>query len=318
MAFHSYKDAQMVIGETDPLLSRNISDALGARGLKDLAVCRDADELRGAISSVIDVVLCDVDLPGMDFCETAQEIRQSAVGGNPFVVLIATARPSAQADVSRVIKSGIDDFLIKPMTADLVMRRVGAFAEGRKPFVVTDGYIGPSRRAKRREDGSDDEMIEVPNTLRSRVVDNARLTELRAILDSALNDVENKKAETRLKAITRLTQRLVQQRADHNRAAEIRRTLDLLVEKAEEVVREHKGTQISHVADIAARVAALARHMAAGPGRPGNVEISLLVKLSDAVMSAFTASAAAAEISRTIAGMVDRFLGDDKPEGGNA
>jgi DNA-binding response OmpR family regulator len=181
----------MVLGEPDPLLSRNISDALGARGLKDLAICRDADQLKQAMVPMVDVVMCDVDLPGIDFCETAQDIRKNRNGSNPFTVLIATARPSAQADVNKVIKSGIDDFLVKPMTADLVMRRVGAFAEGRKPFVVTDSYIGPSRRTKRREDGSDDDLIQVPNTLRSRVVDNARISELRNILSAALGDVEN-------------------------------------------------------------------------------------------------------------------------------
>ena len=311
MAMYSYKGAQMVLGEPDPLFSRNISDALGARGLKDLAICRDADSLRQAMVPMIDLVLCDVDLPGMDFCETTQEIRQSALGSNPFAIVIATARPSAQADVGRVIKSGIDDFLIKPMTADLVVRRVGGFTDGRKPFVVTESYIGPSRRAKRREDGSDDDMIEVPNTLRSKLIDSARLTQLREIIDAALTDVETKKNETRLRAVVRLTQKLLGQQAEHSRAGEMRRTLDLLAEKADEVVAEHKDSETAHVADIAARIGKLARRISAGSGRPGSVEISLLAKLSDAVVGSFTASAAAAQISKTIAGMVDKFLEQD-------
>lgn len=308
MPMFSYRDAQMVLGEPDPALCRNISDALGARGLKDLAICRDADSLRQAMAPMVDVVMCDVDLPGIDFCDTAQDIRQSLMGSNPFTVLIATARPSAAADVSRVIKSGIDDFLIKPMTADLVMRRVGAFAEGRKPFVVTNSYVGPGRRAKRREDGSDDEVIEVPNTLRSKVVDNARLEQLRAILDAALTGVENMKTETRLKAIVRLTQRLQQQQAEHSRVGEVRRTLDLLAEKADEVGRDHSELAMPHIAEIAARIAKLAHRMSEGSGRPGHLEISLLVKLSDAVMTSFTASAASIEIAGQISGMVDKFL----------
>jgi DNA-binding response OmpR family regulator len=311
MTMFSYKGAQMVLWEPDPLFSRNISDALGARGLKDLAICRDADSLRQAMVPMIDLVLCDVDLPGMDFCETTQEIRQSALGSNPFAIVIATARPSAQADVGRVIKSGIDDFLIKPMTADLVVRRVGSFTDGRKPFVITESYIGPSRRAKRREDGSDDDMIEVPNTLRSKMIDNVRLTQLREILDAALNDVENKKNETRLRAVVRLTQKLLAQQAEHSRAGEMRRTLDLLAEKADEVVTEHKNSDTAHVADIAERIGKLARRISAGSGRPGNVEVSLLAKLSDAVVGSFTASTAAAQISKTIAGMVDKFLDQD-------
>jgi DNA-binding response OmpR family regulator len=308
MPVFTYKGAQMVLGEPDPLLSRNISDALNARGLKDLAICRDAESFRQAMVPMVDVVMCDVDLPGIDFCETAQEIRKRQMGGNPFTVLIATARPSAAADVGKVIKSGIDDFLIKPMTADLVMRRVGAFAEGRKPFVVTDSYIGPSRRAKRREDGSDDDLIQVPNTLRSKVIDKTRVAQLQEILEAALNDVENMRVETRLRAITRLTQRLQHQLADHGRAGDLRRTLDLLAEKADEVARDPVQTTMPHVTDLAARIGKLARRAAAASGRPGQVEISLLAKLSDAVMSSFTASAASQEIAGQISGMVDRFL----------
>ena len=312
MSSFTYKGAQMVLGEPDPLFSRSLSDALGARGLKDLAICRDADSLRQAMAPMIDLVLCDVDLPGMDFVETTQEIRQSALGANPFAIVIATARPSAQADVGKVIKSGIDDFLIKPMTADLVMRRVGSFAGGRKPFVVTNSYVGPSRRAKRREDGSDDDMIEVPNTLRGKLVDNLQLEELRAIIDSALSSVEGKKNETRLKAVVRLTQKLLAQQAEHSRAGEMRRTLDLLAEKADEVVSDHRDSATSHVAELAERIGKLARRISAGTGRPGNVEVSLLAKLSDAVVSSFTASAAAAQISFAIAGIVDKYLGQQE------
>jgi DNA-binding response OmpR family regulator len=311
MAAFSYKGAQMVLGEPDPLFSRNISDALGSRGLKDLAICRDAESLRLAMVPMIDLVLCDVDLPGMDFCETAQEIRQSALGANPFAIVIATARPSAQADVGRVIKSGIDDFLIKPMTADLVVRRVGTFADGRRPFVVTNSYIGPSRRAKRREDGSDDDLIEVPNTLRSKMIDNAHLSQLRQIIDAAVTAVGQKKNETRLKAVVRLTQKLLAQQAEHSRAGEMRRTLDLLAEKADEVVADHKDSATAHVAEIAARIGKLARRISSGSGRPGNVEVSLLARLSDAVVSSFTASAAAVEIAHAIAGMVDKYIGPE-------
>ncbi|HEY1721060.1 MAG TPA: response regulator [Magnetospirillaceae bacterium] len=307
----SYKGAQMVLGEPDPLLSRNISDALGARGLKDLAICRDAESLRQAMVPMVDVVMCDVDLPGIDFCETAQDIRRSRAGSNPFAVLIATARPSAQADVGKVIKSGIDDFLIKPMTADLVIRRVGAFAEGRKPFVVTDAYVGPSRRTLRREDGSDDDLIQVPNTLRSRVIDNARIAELQEILESALSDVENKKIETRLKAITRLAQRLQHQLADHGRAGELRRILDLLAEKAVEVVNEHANSTTPHVSELAVRIAKVARRAGTIQARPSQVEVNLLLKLSDALVSSFTASAAAQEIAGKISGIVDKYLGSE-------
>jgi len=74
------------------------------------------------------------------------------------------------------------------------------------------------------------------------------------------------------------------------------------------VVRELSAAETSHVGEIAARIAKLARRASAASGRPGNLEISLLVKLSDAMVGSFTASAAAVEISRQINQMVDKFL----------
>ena len=126
----------MVLGDPDPSFSRTITTALFARGLRDLAVCGDADQLRKAVNAAADVVLCDVNIPRSDFCALSQDIRHGRIGSNPFTVLIAMTGGSTESDVARVLKSGVDDLIFKPAEADLVMTRIGAFAKRRNPFVV--------------------------------------------------------------------------------------------------------------------------------------------------------------------------------------
>ena len=163
-----------------------------------------------ALAQPVDLLLCDVDLPGLDFCAMAQDIRHGRLGNNPFTVLIATARPSTMIDLGKVFVLGIDYIVIKPMTADLVVRRVDGFTKNRKPFVVTEDFIGPNRRTKRRNDGSDDDITPVPNTLRVKVLHNDRVALMPKLLEAGLERLGKKKAEVQVKAIGRLTRRLYQ------------------------------------------------------------------------------------------------------------
>jgi len=309
MGAQTYREVQVVLGDREGQFSRDVSAALFTLGVRDLAICHDADELRGSVTPVVDLVLCDVDLPGIDFGVVSQDIRHERLGGNPFMVLIAMARPSSEADLKRIIKSGVDAFLSRPMEAGDVMRQIGGFTKGRKPFVVTQGYVGPSRRDTRREDGSDDDLMEVPNTLRAKIIEGLRFAEIQRQLEEGRTDVKRKKAGASLRTMARLTQRLVLQQAERAKADAVVRTLRQVAEKSDEIVNEHDGVSVTgHIAAIAARVGRLARRAADDPGRSHGVEISLLAQLSDAAVGAYASATGSVDIAREIAAVVDGFL----------
>lgn len=324
MATFTYKDVRLVLGEADSVFSGNIIDAMSSRGIRDPSICRSAEALLAQIGTTpIDLMLCDVDLPGLDFCSLVQDIRHGRVGKSRFGILIATARPSTSVDLNRVMKSGIDYIVLKPMTADQVVRRLDGFTRGRKPFVVTETFIGPNRRAARRDDGSDDDLTPVPNTLRVKVVFNDRLPALGQLLQLGQSRLDRKKSETRLKAVTRLARRLVDLHKQANLAGpqvasgEWRRTLALLVEKADEITLEHKGTSArDHIAEIGARIGQLARRWTEAAERPPAVEVVLVAQLSDALVGAFAENEDVPEIAREIASVVDSFLAktDGEPD----
>ena len=312
----------MVLGEADPMFSSNVIDALVPRGIRDAVVCRSSEALRAALAQPVDLLLCDVDLPGLDFCALAQDIRFGRLGSHPFTVLIATARPSTPTDLGKVFASGVDYIVLKPMTADLVVRRVDGFTRARKPFVVTEDFIGPSRRAKRRNDGSDDDVTPVPNTLRVKVLHNDRVALMPRLVEIGLQRMGKKRAETQIKAIGRLTQRMYKMHQlppYRDNMADWYVVLNLLAEKSDAVVAAHKGADADHAAEIAARIGVLARRWVGAKTRPPDVEVMLIAQLSDALAGAFANAADVPEIARQIAAMVDGFLTKDAEadDGGN-
>ena len=286
-----YRGVQMVLGEADSGFSRTIATAFFSRGLRDLAICADVVQLRKAVNATVDVVLCDVNIPDEDFCAVSQDIRHGRIGGNPFTVLVATSHPSTEEEVNRVLKSGIDDLIFKPAEAEMVVSRVGAFARRRNPFVVTPAYIGPTRRAARRNDGSDDEVIEVPNTLRAKIAQASLAPDTQALVESGVNNLNEKKAQSGLRVICRLARRVAALNADAAQAGEARRTLSTLALKADELAVEHRNSATTrNVSAIAERIARLAHRSDSVMERPSNVEVNLLLQLSDAALAAFLAA----------------------------
>ena len=319
VATFTYKDVRMVVGELDAVFATNIVDALHSRGLREPAMCRSAVTLASALDNAPDLIVCDIDLPGLDFCAMAQDIRHGRLGRNPFAVLIATARPSTTSDLTPVMRSGIDYIMLKPTTADQVLRRVDGFTRARKPFAVTDTFVGPNRRTIRRNDGSEDDLMAVPNTLRLKVRHNDRLSLVNKVIEVGQRRMEARKSQTKVKSVARLTRRLCDLHrhgalADGLAYGEWSRTLIALMEKSAEVVTEHRGLAATgHVGEIADCVLQLARRWSEFSCRPPAVEVVLARRLSDALLGALVEDRDVPGIAREIAAVVDNFLGKEEP-----
>ena len=192
-----YRDVRLVLGDADESVAKMLSAALFPLGLRDISTSVDADQLLRAVATTVDIVLCDTQLSRLDFRQFAQDVRQGRIGGNPFVVLIATAHHVEPLEVARILESGVDDLIIKPLNSEIVVQRIGAMINKRKPFVVTTEYVGPSRRAKRREDGTDDKVVVVPNTLRAKVAQRHQESDIARLVESERSNSERHEGEER-------------------------------------------------------------------------------------------------------------------------
>jgi CheY-like chemotaxis protein len=94
-----------------------------ANGLNALA------ELAQELS--FDVILLDVDLPGIDGFQVAQLIRQSEPSGQYTPIIAMTTRTRAE-EVTRGHEVGVDGFLRKPLTSAQLSTEMTAVLTARK------------------------------------------------------------------------------------------------------------------------------------------------------------------------------------------
>ena len=95
-----------------------------------------------------DVVFTDSELEPIPGLALVELIRTSPKSPNPFVPIIML---SAYSDAERVRLArdhGVTEFLAKPFTAGIVLKRLEAVIENPRSFVRTGSYFGPDRRRK--------------------------------------------------------------------------------------------------------------------------------------------------------------------------
>lgn len=114
---------RILIVEDQPDILRNIADFLAIRGyLVDCAY----DGLGGlhlALSNPFDLIILDVNLPGIDGYSFCEKLRQDAQITTPVIML--TARDSVD-DRLTGFRSGADDYLVKPFALAELAARVEA------------------------------------------------------------------------------------------------------------------------------------------------------------------------------------------------
>jgi DNA-binding response OmpR family regulator len=122
---------RILVVEDEAQLARHIVRALVRHGHIANAVHDGSEGLREALASVPDLVVLDLNLPGIDGMEVLAGLRQ---GNSPARVIILTARGEVENRV-KGLKAGADDYLSKPFSLDELVARVEAL--GRRAATPT-------------------------------------------------------------------------------------------------------------------------------------------------------------------------------------
>jgi PAS domain S-box-containing protein len=123
-----------LIADDDPVVRMLAARALEALGFRVEEVEDGDSALRSIDRERPDIVILDVEMPGMDGFETCRTLRLREAGGE-IPVLIATGLTDAET-IDRAFQAGATDFIKKPIDWQLLQHRVrflmrahGAFQE---------------------------------------------------------------------------------------------------------------------------------------------------------------------------------------------
>ncbi|WP_067471611.1 response regulator transcription factor [Actinomadura hibisca] len=126
---------RVLLVEDDERLAAALTTALTRHGHQVVRAGLAVDALR--LAGAADFVLLDLGLPDLDGLEALRRLRR--VSAVP--VIVVTAR-TQERDVLRGLRSGADDYLVKPFrTAELMARMEAVQRRGTRPLPVRDQVV---------------------------------------------------------------------------------------------------------------------------------------------------------------------------------
>ena len=122
-------EGRILVVDDEPQIRRVIRLTLNLEGF-EVDDTKSGDEALDHLrSGMYDLVLLDIDMPGMTGFETCRAIR--AISDMPIIML--TAR-NAEKDKVEALDAGADDYITKPFSTPELLARVGLALTRRSPF----------------------------------------------------------------------------------------------------------------------------------------------------------------------------------------
>lgn len=106
--------------DDDPLITKGLSKALKREGYTVFVAQAPSEAVVIAGSELVDLLICDVRMPESDGLEALSSLR-GIQGGMRCIIITGYASDDAPI---RAVKSGVDDYLLKPFTTDVLLKSV--------------------------------------------------------------------------------------------------------------------------------------------------------------------------------------------------
>ncbi len=281
-----YEGLKVVLAEPRSALRKQYLNVLRELGCTDIVETGNIKDVCAALEEGgVDVLIGDTTLPEGDLSEVIHQVRHSQIGDNPFILAMILVAESDKGVIGRVIDSGADDILIKPLGAAQLRARLLMFTSGRRPFVVTSDYIGPDRPSKERKGGCKIPQIKAPNPLLVRISGGHGSGVMKRAVKRAMIVVNEQKIERHAYTINWLMERLSTVQNGDMPVSELNmeEQLQRLNEVARDLASRLSGTNYQHAAEMCQTLENMTLLLTRTPDLAGQEEISLLGKLTTVI-----------------------------------
>jgi CheY-like chemotaxis protein len=143
-----------------------LREMLGAIGIATAAV-KEMPDAETAIAEMEhfppDLILCDINLPGMSGVDCIRAIRQMKDEVKRYTPIIVVTAYTERARVEEYRDAGAHEVLHKPLSVHTLYQRLVSVIEAPRSFIYSPAFFGPDRRRKtERPDGAERRSAEVP------------------------------------------------------------------------------------------------------------------------------------------------------------
>ncbi len=188
-----FADAAVLLFDPKLAVRKQTRSILNFLGFKTFLEFQELADVRGALRNQrVELVILAVDAVDSGVLALVDDIRRKRCGMDPFMPILLTAWDAKLSALRPVVESGADDVLLHPFSTTQLGERIETLVRYRKPFVVTEEYLGPDRRTTEALRAGPPPII-VPNALQARVLGQAELGPTEARIEEAFADLRRLK-----------------------------------------------------------------------------------------------------------------------------
>jgi len=122
---------------------------LNSFGIKAIREVKDgSDGIEALRRWPADLAVVDFQMEPVDGVAFTRMVRTAPDTPNPYLPIIMLTGHSEMSRVTEARDAGVNEFIVKPLTAKVLVDRINACIYRQRPFIRCDDYFGPDRRRK--------------------------------------------------------------------------------------------------------------------------------------------------------------------------
>ena len=147
MTSNRLSQIRVLLVDDEMQILRLVRDVLMELGFQDITLAHDGREgIAFAKTQRFDFIITDWRMPDIEGIELIRFVRSSPESLSPRVPIIMLSGNTEATYVLQARDAGVNEYVIKPFTAEQLVRRLRAIIEKPRSFVEAPKYRGPNRR----------------------------------------------------------------------------------------------------------------------------------------------------------------------------
>jgi len=129
-----FKSLSVLVIDDEVFMRQLIIRVLNELGTNQITSAKDGDEGLAKVAEVgssLDIILCDLEMPEMNGFEFVRQLRSSKHVPNPNIPVLIITGHSDQENIKEAVNSGINGFLVKPISKINLETRVKSALKGK-------------------------------------------------------------------------------------------------------------------------------------------------------------------------------------------
>ncbi|NQV56526.1 MAG: response regulator [Rhodospirillales bacterium] len=149
----------ILVVERHKLMRRLMRDVIRALGVDHVRVVNEQQLLNNEDADFKpDLIFTDWS-PEVNGIELLRSIRDDKSEIDRFIPIVVVTAFTELSQVCEARDAGVTEFLAKPVSSDMIYRRICALVERPRDFITTKDFFGPDRRRRAMEFQGDDRRV---------------------------------------------------------------------------------------------------------------------------------------------------------------